>query len=81
MSDEYHWQQLGTVVNNVLMQARTQAIRNGSVSKVSSLGFLAEPETAPKVKPKQLELPFGIGAGSSPANFGKPQAPRGIRLV
>jgi hypothetical protein len=41
LSEEFQWRQLGSVVNTVLLQAKTQAIRNGSFSK-----------TAPQAKPE-----------------------------
>lgn len=35
MSDEYQWRQLGSIVNAVLMQTKTQAIRKGSLSRTA----------------------------------------------
>ncbi len=39
MSDDYQWRQLGSIVNEVLMDTRTKAIRNGTQAKVSPRGL------------------------------------------
>ncbi len=49
MGDEFQWRQLGSVANIVLMQAKTQAIRNGSLSKA-----------APQVKPAVRALASSV---------------------
>ena len=33
MNEDYQWRQLGSIVNAVLMDARTKAIRKGTLSK------------------------------------------------
>ena len=38
MSNDYEWRQLGSIVNAVLMDAKTKAIRTGAIRKIPANG-------------------------------------------
>lgn len=94
MSEDNQWRQLGSIVNTVLLETRTKAMRRGTVSKPAlpsfspksnlpagghtGIGFIRK--EVPSAPPVQLELPFGIGAAPQPA-FGTACSPRRARLM
>lgn len=92
VSEDKQWRQLGSIVNTVLLETRTKAMRQGMISKPVSrplppravqpaggIGFLRK-EASPAPHPVQLELRFGIGA-TPQLPFGTPGAPRRARLM
>jgi hypothetical protein len=94
VSEDNQWRQLGSIVNAVLLETRTKAMRQGLISRPvprplpaeavrqagqSGVGFLRK--EAPAEPPAvQLELPFGIGAAPQ-VPFGALAAPRRARLM
>jgi hypothetical protein len=80
VSEDYQWRQLGSIVNQVLMDTRTKAVRKGVQAKAPPRPIPAKTQqrqaTAGKLghgflnpdyqasASAQLELPFGIVAES-----------------
>jgi hypothetical protein len=78
VSEDYQWRQFGSIVNQVLMDTRTKAIRRGMQAKAPPRPIPAETQQRPALAgkrgngflnpnyqapaPAQLELPFGIAA-------------------
>jgi hypothetical protein len=91
VSEDNQWRQLGSIVNAVLLETRTKAMRQGMISKPvprpltpgavqpDGVGFLRKERPAAPL-PVQLELPFGIGTAPQ-MPFGTPGAPRRARLM
>jgi hypothetical protein len=57
VSDEYGWRQLGSAVNAVLLQVKTKAIRNGSVSNTQFTLPAEDKATAPPHNPAASHQP------------------------
>ena len=47
MSEDYQWRQLGSIVNQVLMDTRTKAVRRGTQSKAPPPPILAKTQQGP----------------------------------
>ena len=47
MSEDYQWRQLGSIVNQVLMDTRTKAVRRGTQSKAPPRPALAKTQQRP----------------------------------
>ena len=93
MSEDYQWRQLGSIVNQVLMDTRTKAVRKGMQAKALPRPTLTKTQQGPAIAeklghgflnpeyqahtPEQLELPFGIAAE---ANFDK-RSTKAARLM
>ena len=81
MSEDYQWRQLGSIVNQVLMDTRTKAVRRGMQAKAPPRPIPVKAQQKPALAgklghgflnpdyqahaPAQLELPFGITAESN----------------
>ena len=97
MSEEYQWRQLGSIVNEVLMDTRTKAIRAGVQSKITPRPALVKTQqkpatlTARKLGHGFLNPDYKAPAASAQlelpfgisanSDFGKPCAPKSARLV
>ncbi len=97
MSDDYQWRQLGSIVNEVLMDTRTKAIRKGTQSKVPPRGLPGGVQQSPDgAKPRKLgngflnpdytpaapaQLELPFGIAATQSDFGKPCSPKGVRLM
>ncbi|MFZ1109740.1 MAG: hypothetical protein WAN43_15510 [Rhodomicrobium sp.] len=97
MSDDHQWRQLGSVVNAVLMDARTKAIRRGALSKTPDSPLPQSAKRDGGLAPAKLGNGFLAGDGPAvskpmqlelpfgiaPAPHGElaPRAPRGARLM
>jgi hypothetical protein len=93
VGEDYQWRQLGSIVNQVLMDTRTKAIRKGTQAKAPPRPILTKTQqrqAMPEKRghgflnpnyqapaPAQLELPFGIAAE---ANFDK-RSTKAARLM
>ena len=64
MSEDYQWRQLGSIVNEVLMDTRTKAVRRGTQSKVASRPIPS--------KTQQAQAPAGLTAGKLGHGFLNP---------
>lgn len=97
MSEDYQWRQLGSIVNEVLMDTRTKAIRAGIQSKVAPRPALVKAQQKPAtVTSRKLGHGFlnpDYEAPAAPAqlelpfgisassDFGKSCSPKNARLV
>jgi hypothetical protein len=93
VSEDYQWRQLGSIVNQVLMDTRTKAIRKGMQAKAPPPPILTKTQQRRAMTeklghgflnpdyqaptPAQLELPFGIAVE---ANFDK-RSTKAARLM
>ena len=93
MSEDYQWRQFGSIVNQVLMDTRTKAIRKGMQAKAPPRLIPPKTQQRPAIAgklghgflkppyhapaPAQLELPFGIAAE---VNFDK-RSTKAARLL
>ena len=97
MSDDYQWRQLGSIVNEVLMDTRTKAIRKGTQSKVPPRELPGRTQQRPDGgSPRKLgngflnpdytpdapaQLELPFGIAATQPGFGKPCSPKGVRLM
>ena len=95
MSEDYQWRQLGSIVNEVLMDTRTKAIRAGVQSKVAPRPALVKAQQPATLTGRKLghgflnpdyepsapaQLELPFGISATP-DFGKPRAPKSARLI
>ena len=96
MSEDHQWRQLGSIVNKVLMDTRTKAVRQGIQAKVAP----RQNPPKPRQRPAGL-MPGKLGHGflnpdyqpaapaqlelpfgiAAPADSGKVRSPKGARLM
>jgi hypothetical protein len=78
VSEDYQWRQFGSIVNQVLMDTRTKAVRKGMQAKAPPRPIFTKTQQRQAMPeklghgflnpnyqapaPAQLELPFGIAA-------------------
>ncbi|MGA7326608.1 MAG: hypothetical protein WBX25_19505 [Rhodomicrobium sp.] len=94
MSEDNEWRQLGSIVNAVLLEAKTKATERGSFSGTKPYTVSSgRPETTVfsqraaeraflnnKIPGTQLELPFGIASAPIVVRQ-RPGTPRAVRLM
>ncbi len=96
MSEDYQWRQLGSIVNKVLMDTRTKAVRQGIQAKVSPRPIPLKTQQRPTgLMPGKLghgflnpdyqpapsaQLELPFGL-AAPADSGKVRSPKGARLM
>ena len=97
MSEDYQWRQLGSIVNEVLMDTRTKAIRKGTQSKVPPReivgrtqqkpdrhvpGKLGNGFLNPEYKPvAPAQLELPFGIAATQPDFDRPRSTKGVRLM
>ena len=96
MSEDYQWRQLGSIVNEVLMDTRTKAIRKGIQSKAPPRGHLGRTQQGPDGESRKLghgflnpeyrqaapaQLELPFDIATAQPGFGKPRSPKGVRLM
>ncbi len=69
MSEDNQWRQLGSIVNAVLLETRTKAMRAGSVSRPGSRPFV------PRIAPPAGYAGNGLGNGFLAKQAQAPSAP------
>jgi hypothetical protein len=47
VSEDHQWRQLGSIVNQVLMETRTKAVRTGTLSKASPQPIIGKTQQRP----------------------------------
>jgi hypothetical protein len=77
MSEQYQWRQLGSIVNSVLLETRTKAIRTGAVKRPAARPFAQRIAQAPA----HAETVLGVTAQAAPApERGSADAPAQLEL-